>query len=79
MLSLETSQLINESGDRSAVGMGRYKAHPITEQVPDGVHGTAIKSGTGDAISTIIKDSKIIWIINLTNGHIYSKNNKVSS
>lgn len=70
---------MSESRVRSAVGTGWCKVPPITEQVPGGAHGTAVRSGTGDAIATIIKDLKIIWIINLINGRIYSKDTKVSS
>lgn len=78
MLFRERSQR-SGSGVRAAVGTGRYKVHPVTEQVPDGAHETAIKSGTGDTIATIIKKFKIIWTINLINGHVYSKDTKVSS
>lgn len=77
-LFLERSQL-SGSGVRSAIGTGWYKVHPVTEQVPDGAHETAIKSRTGDTIATIIKKFRIIWIINLINGYVYPKDTKVSS
>lgn len=32
-----------------------------------------------EIIATIIKDFKIIWIINLIDGNVYSKDTKVSS